>query len=120
MAGSGEKLNHESETLWLAGSLRMVAISYGLLLLTTSIPTILNILASPLYVRPLVNEIFTFRAFPKSLIFTTHQWSSMMCNLLKAILAVYLLYGWPQFIRFQLNIRKTKSFLNQKLDAEGT
>jgi hypothetical protein len=119
MAGSGEKLNHESETLWLAGSLRMVAVLYGLMLLAGSIPTILNILASPLYIRPLVNEIFTFKTFPKSLIFTSYQWSSMIYNFLEAILAVYLLYGWPQFIRFQLNVRKTDSPLNQNPNAEG-
>lgn len=119
MAGTGEKLDPESETLWLAGSLRMVAIFYGLLLLSTSIPTILNIVASPLYIRPLVNEIFTFKTFPKSLVFTPYQWSSIVYNFLQAMLAVYLLYGWPQFVRLQLNIRKTKSLLNQNPDAEG-
>jgi hypothetical protein len=43
MAGPGEKLNPEEEALWLAGSLRMIAIFYGLILLSSSIPTILNI-----------------------------------------------------------------------------
>jgi hypothetical protein len=119
MAGTGEKLNPRSETLWLAGSLRMVAVLYGLTLLSGSIPTILNIVASPLYIRPLVNEIFTFRTFPKSLVFTSYQWSSMIYNFLEAILAVYLLYGWPHFVRFQLNIRKTDSSFNQNPDAEG-
>ena len=119
MAGAGEKLNSKSEALWLAGSLRMVAIFYGLILLSTSIPTILNIVVSPLYTRPLINEIFTFKTFPKSLIFTPYQWSYMIYNFLKAILAVYLLYGWPQFIRFQLNIRKTESPLNQNRYTKG-
>jgi hypothetical protein len=119
MAGSGEKLNRENKALWLAGSLQMVAISYGLILLSTSIPTILNIVISPLYIRTLISEIFTFRTFPKSLIFTPYQWSYMIYNFLKALLAVYLLYGWPQFIRFQLNIHKTKLPFNQNSDAEG-
>jgi hypothetical protein len=119
MAGSGEKLDSESETLWLAGSLRMVAITYGLILLAGSITTILNILALPFYLRPLVSEIFTFGTFPKSLAFTPSQWSSIVYNLLQAILAVYLLYGWPQFIRFQLNLRKSKSYLDKKLNIEG-
>ncbi|MDD5380450.1 MAG: hypothetical protein PHG53_02265 [Phycisphaerae bacterium] len=119
IAGTGEKLDPESEAIWLACSLRMVAIFYGLLLLPTSIPTILNILVSPLYICSLVNEIFTFRAFPKSLVFTSYQWSSMIYNFLKAILAVYLLYGWPQFIRYQLNLRKSKSSLDKKLNTEG-
>jgi hypothetical protein len=119
MAGSGEKLDPESETLWLAGSLRIVAIAYGLILFSSSIPTILNILALPFYIRPLVNEIFTFRTFPKSLAFTSYQWSSMVYNFLQTILAVYLLYGWPQFIRFQLNLRKSESSLDKKLHTEG-
>jgi hypothetical protein len=119
MAGSGEKLDPESETLWFAGSLRMVAVLYGLTLLSGSITTILNILALPLYVRPLVNEIFTFRTCPKPLAFTLHQWSSIIYNFLQAILAVYLLYGWPHFVRYQLNLRKSKSSLDKKLNAEG-
>lgn len=119
MAGAGEKLNPEDEAIWLTGSLRMVAVLYGLILLATSMPTILNIIVSPLYIRTLINEILTFRTFPKSLIFTSYQWSYMTYNFLKAILAVYLLYGWPQFIRLQLNIHKTKSPLNQNRYTEG-
>lgn len=119
MAGSGEELNSENEALWLAGSLQMVAVLYGLILLANSMPTILNIIVSPLYILPLINEIITFRAFPKSLAFTPYQWSYMIRHFLEAILALYLLYGWPQFIRFQLNIHKTKPPLNQNLHTEG-
>jgi hypothetical protein len=118
--GSGEKLDPESETLWLAGSLRMVAVLYGLLLLAGSFTTILNILALPLYMRSLISEIFEFRTFPKSLAFTPYLWTSIVYNLLQAILAVYLLYGWPHFIRLQLNLRKSKPSLSKNLYAEGT
>jgi hypothetical protein len=120
ISGSDEKLDPKSETLWLVGSLRMVAVLYGLILLSGSITTILNILALPFYIRPMVNEIFTFGAFPKSLAFTPHQWSSMVYDFFEAILAVYLLYGWPQFIRYQLNIHKSKLYLDEKLNTEGT
>jgi hypothetical protein len=119
MAGPGEKPNPESEILWLAASLRMVAILYGLMMLSTSMPTILNIIVSPLHIRSLVNEIFMFRAFPKSLTFKPYQWSYMTFNFLRAILAVYLLYGWPQFIRFQLNLRKSEALLDRNHNAKG-
>jgi hypothetical protein len=119
MAGPGEKLNPESETLWLVASLRLVAILYGLILLSSSIPTILNIAVLPLRMHLLINEIFAFRAFPKSLLFTARQWSYMIYNFLEAILAVYLLCGWPQFIRLQLNIHKTEALLNQNQYTEG-
>lgn len=119
IAGPGERLDPKSETLWLVASLRLVAVLYGLILLSSSIPTILNIAVLPLHIRPLINEIFTFGTFPKSLIFTARQWSYMIYNFLKALLAVYLLCGWPQFIRFQLNIHKTEPVLNQNQYAEG-
>ena len=119
MAGSGKELNPESEAFWLTASLRLVAIFYGLILLSSSMPTILNIIVSPLYIRSLINEIFTFKSFPKSLTFTPYQWSYMTYNFLKAILAVCLLYGWPQVIRLQLNIHKTKSPFNQNRYTEG-
>lgn len=114
MAGSGENLNPERETLWLVYALRIVALIYGLMLLADSMPTILNIIVSPLYICRLINEMLTFRAFPKSLNLSSSQLPYMIYNLLKAILAMYLLYGWPQFIRFQLNTRKNKSPLDQQ------
>jgi hypothetical protein len=117
--GPGEKLDQESETLWLTGSLRMVAVLYGLILLSGSITTILNILALPLYIRPMMNEIFTSGTSPKTLTFTPRQWSYMTYDFFKALLAVYLLYGWPQFIRFQLNLCKTESSSNQNPDVKG-
>jgi hypothetical protein len=98
----------------------MVALFYGLILLSGSTTTILNILALPFYIRPLVNEIFAFRTFPKSLAFTPYQWSYMIYDFFEALLAVYLLYGWPQFVRYQLNIYKSKSYLDKKLNTEGT
>jgi hypothetical protein len=120
ISGSGEKLDPQSETLWLTGSLKMVAFFYGLILLSSSITTILNIFALPFYLRPLVSEVFTFKAFPKSLAFTPHQWSYMIYDFFEALLAVYLLYGWPQFIRYQLNIHKSNSYLGKNLNTEGT
>lgn len=116
IAGPGEKLSPENEILWLATSLRMVAVIYGLILLAASMPTILNIIISPLWILSLINEALTFKTFPKSFTFTLYQWSYMIRHLIEAILALYLLYGWPQFIRYQLNAHKTK----QNSDAEGT
>lgn len=119
ISGSGEKLSPENQTFWLTSSLRMVAVIYGLVLLASSMPTILNIIISPLWILSLINEALTFKTFPKSFTFEARQWSYFIYNFLTAILAVYLLCGWPQFIRYQLNIRKTKPPLKQNLDTEG-
>jgi hypothetical protein len=106
IAGGGDELPPEEEVFWLSGCFRLAGICYGLILLCYSVPTILNMVVSPLYIRPLINEIFRFKTFPKSLIFSAAQWSSMTYNVLKAILAVYLLCGWPQFVRRQLKLRQ--------------
>jgi hypothetical protein len=119
VAGSGEKLDPETEALWLVASLRMVAILYGLILLTGSIVTVLNIFALPFYIRPLINEIFTFKTLPKSIYPTPNPWSHTIYSLFRTFLAVYLLYGWPQFIRYQLNLRQSKSSLDKKPNTEG-
>jgi hypothetical protein len=119
ISGSGEKLDPENETLWLVSSLRMVAVIYGLTLLASAMPAILNIIVSPLWILSLINEALTFKTFPKSITSEARQWLYTIYNFLEAILAVYLLYGWPQFIRYQLNIRKTKLPFNQNPNAEG-
>ena len=108
------------EALWLATSLRMVAILYGLILLTGSIVTILNIFALPIYIRPLMKEIFTFKTLPKSIYPTPNPWSHTIYSLFRTFLAIYLLYGWPQFIHYQLSLRKSELSLNKKLNTEGT
>jgi hypothetical protein len=115
IAGPGENLDPESETFWLIGSLRMVALFYGLLLLSSSITKILNIIALPFYLCPPVSEIFTFGTFTK--------WDRLpyiIYDLFEALLAVYLLYGWPHFIRYQLSLRKSELSLAKKLNIEGT
>lgn len=118
MAGSGEKLNPEDETLWLTCSLRIVAVFYGLILLCDSIPAMLNIITL-LYIRSHISVTPTGGATPQPFIFSRLQWPFMIYNFLETILAVYLLYGWPQFVRFQSNICKTKSPPDQNQYTEG-
>ena len=59
-----------------------------------------------MHIRPLVNEILMFKTLPKSLIVPATKWPGMVYNFFKAVLAVYLLCGWPQFVRRQLNLRQ--------------
>jgi len=101
MAGPGDQLNPATEALWLAASLRVATVFCGLILLSTSIPTIRNILLVPIRIGPLINEIFLFDSFPKSLLFPFSKWCAIIYNFLKLILAVYLLCGAPHFLRWQ-------------------
>lgn len=101
MAGPGDQLNPTAKALWLYASLRVATIFCGLILLSTSIPTIRNILLVPIRIRPLINEIFLFDSFPKSLLLPFPKWCAIIYNSLKLISAVYLLCGAPHFLRWQ-------------------
>ncbi len=101
MAGPGDQLNPATEALWLAASLRLASVFCGLILLSASIPTIRNVLLVPIRIRPFINEIFLFDSYPKTLLLPFSKWCAIIYNLLKLILAVYLLCGAPHFVRWQ-------------------
>lgn len=101
MAGPGDQLNPTAKALWLYASLRVATIFCGLILLSTSIPTIRNILLVPIRIRPFINEIFLFDSYPKTLLMPFSKWCKIIYNFLKLILAVYLLCGAPYFVRWQ-------------------
>lgn len=102
LAGPGEILNPGTQTIWLITSLRLVLVFCGLIIFSTSITTIIKILLTPVYIRPMVNEIFVLKRFPTSLELSLRQWSDLIFDLGKAGLAIYLLYGAPHFVRWQL------------------
>ena len=102
MAGPGEKLNPETQAIWLVTSLRLGLVFCGLIILSTSIPAIVKILLIPVRIRPAVNEIFVFKKFPTSLVLSLRQWSTIIFDFGKVILAIYLLCGAPHFVRRQL------------------
>ena len=102
MAGTGEKLNPETQAFWLITSLRLSLVFCGLILLCTSIPSIIKILLIPTHIRPAVNEILVFKKFPTSLVLSLREWSTITFNFGEAILAIYLLCGAPHFVRWQL------------------
>jgi len=102
IVGPEEELNPTAKALWLTASLRLAVVFCGLILLSTSIPTILSILLSPIHIRTWVNELFLFRGFPKSLMFPFRKWCTLIYDFLKTILAIYLLCGAPHFVRWQL------------------
>jgi hypothetical protein len=105
ISGSGENLDPESETLWLTASLQMVAILYGLILLSGSITAVLNIF----YICPLIEKIFVPQTYQIPRVFPLSQLLSIIYGFLLTILTAYLLCGWPHFIRYQLSTRNIDS-----------
>ncbi len=101
MAGPGAQLNPAAKTLWLFSSLRVAVVFCGLIFLSASIPTIINILLVPMRIRPFINDIFLFDRCPRQLLMFFSEWCEIIYNFLKLILAVYLLCGAPHFVRWQ-------------------
>ena len=104
MAGPGERLSPDSQILWLAASLRAAALFCGIILLAGSIKVLGNILLAlwPPNFRQWITQIInsgTFFGNSKSFL---RQPAYMIYSYLKLALALYLLYGAPQFVSWQM------------------
>ena len=101
MAGPGQQLDPQTQAAWLAKSLYIAIVLAGLLLLPNSINAIIKLLRIPFIIHPAINEIIQFKRFPAILVSSYRLWYKNIYDLLKAILAVYLICGAPHFIRWQ-------------------
>ncbi|MCK4913525.1 MAG: hypothetical protein KAI59_04775 [Planctomycetes bacterium] len=119
IAGSGEKLNSENEVLWLTASIRIAAIFCGLILLPGAIPTMLKIVVFPIHMRGLINEIFIFGGFPKSINLTATQWFRMIHGLVNASLSAWLLCGRIPFMCLQPSTGKAELLPEPNQYREG-
>jgi len=102
IAGPGDQLTPAARALWLTASLRLALVFAGLMLLPDSITTMAKILKIPFLIRPAVSKMFLFKSLPTVLNLPPTEWFRIICDLFKAILAVYLICGAPSFIRWQL------------------
>jgi len=102
IAGPGEILDPRSQAIWLAKSLRVGLALAGLMLLPRSIPTMVKIPKIFFLIRPAVNDIIISRSVPKILRLSRSEWFRNIYGCLRAILALYLIYGAPHFIRWQV------------------
>lgn len=105
LAGPGPQLDRSAETAWLTKSLRVGLVFGGLMLIPDSIPVIIKTLKLFLLIRPAVNDIVISKSIPRILELSYPQWFRVIYDFLKSLLALYLIWGAPHFIRWQ--IRKT-------------
>jgi hypothetical protein len=94
MAGPGQISDRQTQTIWLIKSLRIGLVLTGLMLLPKSIPIILNMVST---------IVSNFRAgtFPDIPEAPPRIRFEYVYNLIKAALAIYLVYGAPHFIHWQ-------------------
>jgi hypothetical protein len=118
ISGPGENLTPDQLSLWLTASLRIGLVLAGMILISSSIPTILKILAFPLYVGPFIEQLFVYKELPSLLDLTLNGWFNSISNILQALLAVYLLLGAPGFIQLQLNILNRQTLISERPNNE--
>jgi hypothetical protein len=102
IAGPGQTLDPRTQALRLAKALRVGLVLAGLMLLPRSIPTMVKIPKIFFLIRPALNDLIISKSVPKVLRVSYSQWFRNIYGLLKAILALYLIYGAPHFIRWQV------------------
>jgi hypothetical protein len=102
--GPGEKLGSKLGPIWLIGSLRVGLVFLGLVLLTSSIPGILNVAfrLSPPNIRLwLTNAIASKNTFDL-IDLSSQKQLTFVYDSLNLVLIIYLLCGAPHLICWQL------------------
>ena len=102
IAGPGEILRPGTQRALLVKSLRVGLVVAGLMLLPRSIPTIVEIPKIFFLIRPALNDIIVCKSVPDIVRLSHSEWFRNIHDFLRAILALYLIYGAPRFIRWQV------------------
>ena len=119
IAGPGEILDPRSRALWLAKSLRVGLVFAGLMLLPRSIPAMVKIPKIFFLIRPALNDIIISKSVPNILKLSYSEWLRNIYGFLRAILALYLIYGAPRFICWQVkHSARQESNIEQKVTAK--
>ena len=127
IAGPGEILDPRTQALWLVKSLRVGLVLAGLMLLPRSIPIMVKIPKMFFLIRPALNDIIVSKRVPNILRLSYSEWFKNIYGFLRAILAIYLIYGAPHFIRWQVkqnlcskpNIEQTEIPKSPIANSEG-
>jgi len=115
IAGPGEILRPGTQRALLVKSLRVGLVVAGLMLLPRSIPTMVKIPKIFFLIRPALNDIIVCKSVPDILRLSHSEWFTNIYGFLRAILALYLIYGAPRFIRWQV-----KHSVRQESNIEKT
>ena len=107
------------QRLLLAKSLRVGLVFVGLMLLPRSIPMMVKIPKIFFLIRPAFNDIIISKSAPGILRLSYSEWFRDIDGFLRAILALYLIYGAPHFIRWQVkHSARQESNIEQKVTAK--
>jgi len=94
MAGPGPIPDRHTQTIWLIKSLRIGLVLTGLMLLPRSIPVILNMVS-------IIVSNFRAGTFPDIPAAPPRIRFKNTSNLIRMVLALYLICGAPHFVRWQ-------------------
>ncbi len=111
-----EPLAADAERRLLAQTLTLTMVAVGLMLLPGSVGTMVDILKLPFVLRPIITEALVERAFPQMLRFSGARGLRQLYDLVRMLLALYLLCGAPQFVRWQLARARSQVSLGREED----
>lgn len=114
IAGPGEIAEPRSQQLLLGKALRVGLLFAGLMLLPRSIPMMVKIPKIFFLIRPALNDIIISKRVPDILKLSHSEWFTNIYGFLRAILALYLIYGSPRFIRWQVKHSVRQESNNQQ------
>jgi hypothetical protein len=112
IAGPGERLSRQNQTDLLSKSLRIGLVLTGLMLLPRSVPTIVKTMKIFFLIRPAVNDIIISKSVPKIFRLSYELWYRNIFEFMNTILSIYLIFGAPRFIHWQV-----KNYLQQSSPA---
>lgn len=102
--GPGDQLDSKTQALWIIISLRIGFGFLGLVLLTSSIPGILNVAfrLSPQNVRLWLTNAIAYKSILSSIDLSSSKQLTFIYDSLKLVLIIYLLCGAHHLIHWQL------------------
>jgi len=102
--GPGAQPNYKTQALWLVISLRIGFVFLGLVLLTSSLPGILNVAfsLSPPNIRLWLTNAIASKSILSSIDLSSSKQLNLIYDSLKLVLIIYLLCGAPHLSHWQL------------------
>lgn len=105
IVGPGDKLTGPQLNLWFTTALRLAAVFSGLVLIIYNLPHLLAILEFPFrHIRPFITQVFIYKQTPDLLQLPIRTTVPAITNTIKIIVAVYLVFGAPHYVKSQLNL----------------
>jgi hypothetical protein len=109
MIGSTEDITDFADPIWIATAFRLALVLFGILITARNIDFIVNTAAFLIYGPKLIVEMIVYKYIDKTFDMPLCAWLTIVARLLKTALGIYLLFGAPQYVRWQIEKSHTQA-----------